>query len=67
MDRFPVQAVDRARRLLVVDDDEDCRAAFVSAHALLGAVAHCFGTTSPETSLPLPGVVPIGPTAGPST
>lgn len=155
MERFPAQSVDRARRILVVDDDEECRAAFVAtlrvagyevaeawgavqgmrlllsyrpdvvvldlvlpdghgievgramraivttartcvvavtsnpssvgfvepasfgaevilvkpieAHTLLDAVAHCFGTTSPETSLPLPGVVPIGPASGPST
>lgn len=155
MDRFPAQSVDRARRILVVDDDEECREAFVTtlrvagydvaeawgavqgmrlllsyrpdavvldlvlpdghgievgramraivttartcvvavtsnpasigfvepasfgaevilvkpveADTLLGAVAHCFGTSSPETSLPLPGVTPVGPTAGPST
>lgn len=155
MERFPAQSVDRARRILVVDDDEESRAGFaatlrvagydvaeawgaaqgmrlllsyrpdavvldlvlpdghgievgramraivttartcvvavtsnaasigfvepssfgaevilikpVEANTLLSAVAHCFGTSSPETSLPLPGVAPIGPTAGPST
>lgn len=154
MERFPAQSEDRARRILVVDDDEESRAGFVATlrvagydvteawsavqamrlmlsyrpdavvldlvlpdghgievgramraivttartcvvavtsnatsigfvepssfgaevilikpvapGALLDAVSHCFGTAPPETSLPQPGVVPTGPTAGPS-
>lgn len=152
MERFPAQPVDRARRILVVDDDEASRAEFVgilrvagyevaeawgavqgmrlllsyrpdavvldlvlpdghgievgramraivttartcvvavtssaasigfaepssfgaevilikpvAAPTLLDAVAHCFGTASPDTSLPMPGGVPVGPTSG---
>jgi DNA-binding response OmpR family regulator len=39
----------------------------VQPQSLLDAVARCFGTTSPETSLPLPGLAPLAPTIGPST
>lgn len=155
MERFPAQSVDRVRRILVVDDDEESRAGFVgtlrmagydvaeawgavqgmrlllsyrpdavvldlvlpdghgievgramraivttartcvvavTSHAasmgfvepasfgaeailvkpvdagtLLDAIAQCFGTGSVDTSLALPGVVPVGPTTEPST
>jgi len=44
MERFPAQPVDRARRLLVVDDDDEARAGFVETLRVAGyEVAEAWG------------------------